>query len=157
MDFELSRIRRGEALAGAGAIALLVLMFVLRWYGPRVADAGPASSRSGWQAMPDWRWAALASIAAAGALVFLQATRRAPALPASLSVVATVLGLVSAVWLTVAVLLDYPPHQRAGAILGLLSAWALAGGAYASLREEGVASGDEPAAIPTVRLDELPS
>jgi hypothetical protein len=152
MDFDPSRIRRGEALAGAGAVALLVLMFVLQWYGPRAGGAGPVASLTGWQAFAVWRWLALATVAVAFCLVFFQASRRAPALPVSTSMVLTPLALLTAVWLAVNVLFDHPPNTRLGSMLGLISACVVLLGAYLSLREEGIAPRDGPTEIPTVRL-----
>jgi hypothetical protein len=49
------------------------------------------------------------------------------------------------------VLIDPPPHEQAGAYLGLLSAVALAYGGYLSLRQEGIAPTDAPTEIPVVR------
>jgi hypothetical protein len=152
MDFDPSRIRRGEALAGASASALLAFMFVLQWYGPRADGARPVASLTGWQAFTVWRWLALATILAALCLVVFQATRRAPALPVSTSVITIALALVAVLWLAIRVLLDHPPHQRIGAILGLVSALGVLSGSYLSLRREGIAPRDEPAAIQIVTL-----
>jgi hypothetical protein len=155
MDFDPSRIRRGEALAGASATALLALVFVLQWYGPRAGGARSVASLTGWQSFAAWRWLALVTILAAFCLVFLQATRRAPALPVSTSVVVTALALVTTLWLAIRVVLDHPPHQQIGAILGLISALGILLGSYLSLRQEGIAARDEPTEIPTVRLEDL--
>jgi hypothetical protein len=152
MDFDPSRIRRGEALAGASASALLAFMFVLQWYGPRADGARPVAALTGWQAFTVWRWLALTTILAALCLVVFQATRRAPALPVSTSVVTIALALVAVLWLAIRVLLDHPPHQRIGAILGLVSGLGVLSGSYLSLRQEGIAPRDEAAVIPTVKL-----
>lgn len=156
MDFDPSRIRRGEVIASAGAVALLVLVFVLQWYGPRAGGAGPVASLTGWQAFTVWRWVALLTIVAALCLIVFQATRRAPALPASASVVVTALALVTAVWLGVHMLFDHPPHQRVGALLGLISACGILVGGVLSLRDEGIAPRDAPTEIPTVRISVQP-
>jgi hypothetical protein len=155
MDFDPSRIRRGEALAGASASALLALVFVLQWYGPRAAGARPVASLNGWQAFTVWRWFALVTILGALCLVFFQATRRAPALPVSTSVVLIALALVTTLWLAIRVVLDHPPQQRIGAVLGLVSAFGILSGSYLSLRQEGIAARDGPKDIPTVRLEDL--
>jgi len=153
MDFDPSRIRRGEALAGASGLTLLVLMFVLHWYGPRADGARPVSSMTGWEALTGWRWAALLTILVALCLVFFQATRRAPALPVALSVVVTWLALLSALWLGLRVLIDHPPGQQIGALLALFSAIGIFCGGYLSLREEGTLERDQPGAIRTVKLE----
>jgi hypothetical protein len=152
MDFDPSRIRRGEALAGASAVALLVCVFVLQWYGPRADGARPVAPLSGWQAFTVWRWVALITILASFGLVIFQATRRAPSLPAGMSVVVTALALLITPWLAVHVLFDHPPHQRIGAVCGLVSAGGVLVGGFLSLRQEGIAARDEPVAIPTVTL-----
>jgi hypothetical protein len=140
MDFRPSRLRSGEWIAAGAAVALLVLLLAVRWYG----------ARTGWQALTVLRWFALVTIAAALALACLQATRRAPALPAVASVAVTVLALVAVVWLGVEVLVSPLAHRHVGAFLGLVAACVLLYGGYRSLREEGIAPADGPAEIPTV-------
>jgi hypothetical protein len=157
MGFDPSRIRRGEALAGVSAAALLAFMFVLHWYGPRADRARPVSSQTGWQAFSVWRWLALLTILGALCLVVFQATRRAPALPVSTSVVTIALALVAVLWLAIRVLLDHPPHQMIGAILGLAGALGILAGSSLSLRQEGIAPRDGPGEIPTVRLGDVAS
>ncbi|HEX4283108.1 MAG TPA: hypothetical protein VHZ27_20225, partial [Solirubrobacteraceae bacterium] len=88
---------------------------------------------------------------AAVGLVFIQATRRAPALPVTMSLVVMLLGIVTVVALIIRVLIDPPPNEQAGAYLGLLSAIGIMVGGYLSLRQEGVARRDAPANIPIVR------
>ena len=141
----IERLRRGEALAGAGALALLVFVFALHWYGGR-------RPTSGWHALTDARWLVLLTILTTFALVFCQITRPAPAVPASLSVLVTVLGGLTAIWLIYRVLINHPPHEQIGAVLGLLSACLLAYGGFVSLRKEGIAERDQPREIPVVQL-----
>jgi hypothetical protein len=140
MEFVPSRLRRGELIAAGMALALLVLMLVLRCYG----------SRTAWQTLTVWRWLALVTILTAFALAYFQAARRAPAVPAVLSTVLNVLALINAVWLAVDVIVIQPAHERLTAVLGLLAAGGLLYGAYRSLRQEGIAPRDQPADIPTV-------
>jgi len=140
VGLQLSRLRGGELLAGAGAVALLVLLFAAPWYG----------ARTGWQALTGVRWMALLAVLAAFALAYLQASRRAPALPATMSVIATVLALLNAVWLAVDVAVSHPPQQSVWAPIGLAAACGLLAGAFLSLRQEGVGARDERTDIPTV-------
>jgi hypothetical protein len=140
MDFDPSRLRRGEVLAGAGAVLLLVFMLAGKW----------AGSLSGWEALPTLRWLLAVTIAAAFVLVFVQVTRRAPAVPVTMSWLLTVLGSVSVLALIYRVLINPPAHQHAAAYLGLLSALGLAYGGFLSLREEGIARRDAPSDIPVV-------
>jgi hypothetical protein len=145
MDFAPSRLRRGELLAGAGAVLLLVFMLAGKWYGH-----GPAS-RSGWQALTDLRWLLALTIVAAFGLVLVQVTRRAPAVPVTMSMIVTVLGVLSVLVLIYRVVINPPAHEQLGAFLGLLSAVALAYGGFLSLRQEGIARRDAPRDIPVVR------
>ena len=78
MDFDASRLRRGEWLAGASAVLLAIFLVGGKWYGGAGRTGG---SLTGWQALTDLRWLLLVTIVAAVGLVFTQATRRAPALP----------------------------------------------------------------------------
>jgi drug/metabolite transporter (DMT)-like permease len=145
MEFDPSRLRRGEVLAGACAVLLLVFMLVGKWYG------SGGGSRSGWESLVGLRWLLAATIAAAFGLVIAQATRRAPAVPVTLSLLVAVLGVISVLALIYRVLINPPAHEQAGAFLGLISAVGLAYGGYLSLREEGIARRDAPREIPVVR------
>lgn len=140
MDLDLKRLRKGELIALAGAVLLLMLMLALRWDG----------SRTGWQALTVLRWLMVPTIAAAFILGFVQVTRGAPAIPVTMSLVVLVLALPTAVWLAVEVIIIPQAHQHIGAVLGLLSACTLLYGGFLSLRREGIAPGDERTDIPTV-------
>jgi hypothetical protein len=141
MDFDPSRLRRGELLAGAGAVLLLVFLLAGKW----------AGSHSGWEALPSLRWLLAVTIAAALGLVVVQATRRAPAVPVTTSLIVAVIGIITVLALIYRVLINPPAQQHAAAYLGLLSAIALAYGGYLSMREEGIARRDAPRDIPVVR------
>jgi hypothetical protein len=145
MDLDPGRLRRGELLAGTGAVLLLVFMLAGKWYG----HGGGA--RTGWEALTSLRWLLVITIAAALSLVAAQVTRRSPAIPVTLSLVVAVLGPITALALIYRVLINPPAHEQAGAFLGLLSAIGLAYGGYLSLREEGIARRDAPTEIPVVR------
>lgn len=141
MSFHPSRLRRGEVLAGAGALLLLVLMLVGKW----------ADSRTGWEALVSLRWLLVVTIATAFGLVITQATRRSPAIPVTMSLMVTVLGAISVLALIYRVLISPPAHQHIAAYLGLLGGVVLAYGGYLSMREEGIARRDAPSEIPIVR------
>ena len=148
MDFDASRLRRGEMLAGASAVLLTIFMVGGKWYG---SDTGKSGSQTGWQALTDLRWLLLVTIIAAVALVVAQTTRHAPAIPVTMSLVVMLLGIVTVVALIYRVLISPPPHQETGAYLGLLCALGIAIGGYLSLRQEGIARRDERRDIPVVR------
>jgi hypothetical protein len=156
----VDRLRRGELVAGASGLLLLVFMFALTWYAvtgalrPTLAALGRPTSYNGWEGLTAVRWLLLATALVALALAYFQAAQRAPAIPVSLAVSVTVLGALSVLTLIYKVLINTPRSgldQRAGAYLGLLAAIGIAYGGFASLREE---SGADPAelGIETIRL-----
>jgi hypothetical protein len=152
MQFDISRLRRGELIAGGSALLLLAFMFLLKWYG-----AGSLASVNAWHALTILRWPMLATIAVALALVYFQATRRSPALPVSLSVIVTTLAALLVLLLIYRVLINEPGpdnvvSQKAGAFLGLVSAIGIAYGGYESIRDEGLSSKDARTEVETVAL-----
>ncbi len=74
MDFDPSRLRRGEWLAGASARLLPSSWSWGKWYGKAPRNTG---SLTGWQALTDLRWLLLVTIVAAVGLVFVR-RRAAP-------------------------------------------------------------------------------
>jgi hypothetical protein len=145
MGFDPARLRRGELLAGAGAVLLAVFMLAGKWYGHG------SHARTGWESLTVLRWLLVVTIALAFALLLAQAARRSPAIPVTLSLFVSVLGLISVLALVYRVLISPPAHELLGAFLGLISALGLAYGGYLSLREEGIAARDAPGEIPVVR------
>ncbi len=162
MDLDPSRLRRGELIVGASAVALLALTFALPWYGLSGAPArasralGLPTTVTGWGALTNLRWLMLLTILAGLGLVVLQGTRRAPALPATLSVIVSVLGTLTTLALAYRVLLNAPSDSfldvKASAYLGLISAVGIAYGGFASMREEGLSPRDARTDIPTMGL-----
>ena len=146
MDLDPARLRRGELLAGTGAVLLTRVHVGRQVVRPR--SAGPST---GWQALTDLRWLLVVTIAAAFALVLAQATRRSPAIPVTLSLFVAVLGLISVLALIYRVLINAPAHEQTGAFLGLLSALAWPTAAFCRCAEEGIARRDAPREIPVVR------
>lgn len=129
MESEQPHLRRGEILAGAAGLALLVILFALDW----LRSAG--GTREGWSAVPVLRWLIVVAALSAVALAVAQATRRAPALPVSLSVISTVLSALTALLLVIRLLTTGATLQL-GAYLGLLAAVTMTYGAFGSLRAE---------------------
>lgn len=147
MGFDPGRLRRGELLAAAGAVLLLVFTLAGEWYGHG------AYARTGWEALTILRWLLLVTILTVLVLIITQLTRRAPAVPVTMSLIVTVLGLITVLALIYRVLISPAAHEQTAAYLALLSALALAYGGYLSLRQEGIARRDAPTEIPLVRLD----
>jgi hypothetical protein len=114
---------------------------------------------TGWDGLTNVRWLILVTVACGLLLVFLQASRKAPALPVSFSVIVTVLAVLTVLALIYRVLINEPGpdgyvDQQVGAFVGLVSSIALVYGGYASMRQEGIAPRDAPALadIEVVRL-----
>ncbi len=163
MDFQVSRLRRGEVIAGIAAVVLLIVLLALPWYGlggrlgGTATELGAHASITGWQGLPTLRWVIVVTILAALALTWFQGARRAPALPASLSVIVLVLSILTALGLIYRVLISVPGpdslgEAKAGAYLGLATALALVYGAFRSLREEDAPDPERNASIPVVEL-----
>ncbi len=155
MNFDPSRLRSGELIVGASALLLLASMFILDWYGltrtfsPTAEGLGLPTAVNAWDGLRIMRWLLLLTAGSALALVYFQATRRAPALPVTLSGLVTVLSLITVLCLVYRVLINQPGagevvQARVGAYVGLLSAVALFYGAWRSLRQEGIAAKDAP-------------
>lgn len=148
MQLQFSRLRSGEWIAGASAITLLVVMLSLRWYSSHSHEI------TGWRALSHLRWLVVVTIAAALALAWFQAACRAPALPATFSVTATVLAALTALALIYRVLISVPGSSLAGAYIGLITSFALTFGAFRSLRTEDRPDPVANAAIPIVTLEQ---
>jgi len=150
----LSRMRSADRIVAAGALALLLFMFLFSWFGLSIAGTLPGSdvndsgtSLTGWEAFTNSRWVWLLTVLVALASVAARTTGRR--LPKSLqpgSVVA-LLGGVSALLIGYRIL-HHPAASagfggfhvsygiRIGAWLGFAAALAIAGGGYLQLRDE---------------------
>lgn len=168
MQFELSRLRSGEWIAGVSALVLLIVMFAVPWYGLKGSAAhsagavGISTSINGYNEFTHLSWLILLTIIVVFALFFLQATRPAPALPASFSVIALVLCVLTTLWLIYRVVLNVPSgdgllEQKYGAYVGLACALVMTYGAFRSLREEEHPDTERNARIPVVKLGSEPA
>jgi hypothetical protein len=145
LDF--TRLRRGELIAAGSAVVLLVLLFFVSWYAVNgtlsqtLANLGGSTSFDGWNALGGVRYLILLTIVAALALAYFRARLAAPALPVSLSVIVTVLGILSVLSLIVKVVLDPPGSgsgldRQLGAYLGLAAVIGITYGSFRSVHEE---------------------
>lgn len=163
MTFRPGRLRQGEVVAGFAAVALLICMFLLPWWGlsgrfeQLIHSFGLSATVNAWHSLSAGRWLMLVTCVTTLALVWVQGTRRGPALPASFSVFATVLGIVTALELIYRVLFDGPYSSplistKYGAYLGLISSLVLAFGSFRSLRAEDPPDPERNAIIRKVRI-----
>ena len=71
-------------------------------------------------------------------------------MPVTLSLFATSLGVLATLWLVYRDFISAAGSLKLGAVIGLVSALAIAVGGWDSLHTEGIAAEDGPAEIPTV-------
>jgi hypothetical protein len=161
--FRLARIRTGEWIVGLSALLLLIDLFALPWYGFNSVFRGTAAilgepvSASGWQMLEVIRLLVVLVCLGGIAVWWLQATRPAPALPVSATVLDLALAVPVFVLLFNRVLLNTPGDPtfisaQSGAYIGLVLAGGLCVGGWLSLREDGIAEEDAPRDIEMLRL-----
>jgi len=127
----LERLRLGELVALAGAICVIISLF-LKWYD------GPTGALDPWDTFGPGVVLLLAAVAAALAMVIAALTERSTALPVSTAVWCVLLGLLAVIAAVVRVL-ERPDHATsvcAGAWLALTGAVLILAGAWEVLRDE---------------------
>ncbi len=127
----LRRLRFGELLAAAGAVCVIVAMF-LRWY------ETPTGARDAWDTFGPAVVLLLISAVAALALLLSTLAERSTALPIALAVWCFPLGLIALVCALVR-LLERPDHATSlcvGPWLALAGAAAIFAGAWQALHDE---------------------
>lgn len=163
MGLRVSRLRRPEWLVGAGGVVLLVAMFLMPWYTLTLSSHPPGpialipQQIDGWHGLQIGHWFLLLAILLALATAFFQAQRRAPAFPVTLTVLASIFGGVSVLWLLIRVLIAPPGGRGIGGWIALLGAATITYGGIASMRLEGIALEDGPAEIPQIDLSTAPA
>jgi hypothetical protein len=141
------RLRRGVLTSLISAVALLVVMFALAWYGvdelpgPNSARTGLSHTENAWHGLTVLRWLMLITIAAVLGSIVLHARQRGHGTKTSTGPAIAALGTVTGAALVYRVLIELPSpnsvvDQKLGAFLGLLCAIGIALGGYESMREE---------------------
>ena len=141
------RIRVGALVSATSALALLVIMFAMEWYGvagvpdPSAARPAVSTAENGWHGLTVTRWVLLATIVASIGAVVLHATQRGHGNKTDTSLIVAALGALSAMLLIYRVLIVLPTptrviDQKLGAFLGLLCALGIAWGGYEAIREQ---------------------
>jgi hypothetical protein len=141
------RIRVGALVSAVSALALLVILFSMEWYGvagvpdPSAVRPAVSTAENGWHALTVTRWVLVATIVAAVGAIVLHASQREHGNKTDTSLIVAVLGAVSAALLIYRVLIVLPAgtrviDQKLGAVLGLLCALGIAWGGYEAIREQ---------------------
>ena len=140
------RLHSGELLSAASALVLLLVMFLVEWYGvDRIPSRGsPASGTIGaenaWNALTLVRWVMLLTIIVAIGAIALRWTRHADRAEAVAPRAVTVLGVLTSVLLVYRVLIALPSgeivDQKLGALIGVVAAFGIALGGFESVRQQ---------------------
>jgi hypothetical protein len=141
------RIRVGALVSAVSALALLVILFAMEWYGvagvpdPSAVRPAVSTAENGWHGLMVTRWVLVATVVAAIGAVVLHASQREHGTKTDTSLIVAGLGLLSSVLLVYRVLIVLPAgtrviDQKLGAFLGLLCAFGIAWGGYESIREQ---------------------
>jgi hypothetical protein len=141
------RIRVGALVSAVSALALLVILFAMEWYGvagvpdPSAARPAVSTAENGWHGLTGTRWVLLAAIVAAVGAVVLHASQREHGNKTDTSLIVAALGVLSSVLLIYRVLIVLPAgarviDQKLGAFLGLICALGIAWGGYEAIREQ---------------------
>ena len=141
------RLRSGEALAAAGGLALLVVMF-LGWYTHLTTSSSSGTGRtlSAWEAFTVTDVLLLLVALLPLALAVATVTQRAPAIPVGLGVLTMATALIVGLVLLYRILNEPGPDDlvevRIGAWLGLLCLALIAAGAWIATEDERPRPGD---------------
>jgi hypothetical protein len=148
---DLSRIRRGEMIAAAGGIVLLIVLLFVDWYSAGAEVSTPLGNVNVQGDFGAWdgqgflgtiaNLIILAAAAAAIGLALLTATSRAITLPVAASALTTLLGAAAVVMVLLRMLFQPGPNDlidlRFGIVLALLGTLVVAYGGWESMKEEG--------------------
>jgi hypothetical protein len=153
---DLGKLRRGELIAAAGGLVLLVALFFFDWYSAGTSvtlPLGTTVSVSGdfgaWDSEGFLGLIAnliiLAAAVSAVGLAILTATSRTIALPVAASATTAALGIGAVVMVLLRMLFQPGPNElislKFGILLALIAALVVAYGGWESMKEEGTTFG----------------
>jgi hypothetical protein len=148
---DLSRIRRGEMIAAAGGLVLLIALFLVDWYSAGAQVSTPVGSISVEGDFGAWdgqgflgtlaNLIILAAAIAAVGLALVTATSRTIALPVAASALTATLGIAAVAMVLLRMLFQPGPNElvdlKFGILLALFGALVVAYGGWDSMKEEG--------------------
>jgi hypothetical protein len=146
----MGRLRDGDAIAGAGGLALILSLF-LDWYGLGARALGA----SAWEAFSVLDVVLVLLTLVPLGLVATQATRDSPSVPVAFSVFATVAGMLAALLILYRIVNQPGPNDvvtvELGAWVGLAASVAIAAGGWRSMRVETMPG------VPLPPVEDLPA
>jgi hypothetical protein len=144
---DIGKLRRGELIAAAGGLLLLITLFFVDWYGASTTiPLGTVSTDFGaWDGEGFFGFIAnlviLAAAVAAVGLAVVTATSRNIALPVAASATTASLGIAAVVMVLLRMVFQPGPNDlidlKFGILLALIAALVVAYGGWDSMREEG--------------------
>jgi ABC-type multidrug transport system fused ATPase/permease subunit len=143
---DLGKLRRGELIAAAGGIVLLIAMFAFDWYTRESFVFFSGTTNVGaWDDLGLLGAIAnliiLSAALAALALAFIAVTSRTVALPVAASALTAALGIAAVAMVLLRMLFQPGPNAvtdlKFGIVLALLGALIVAYGGWQSMKEEG--------------------
>jgi hypothetical protein len=147
---DVTRLRTGERIASIAGIALILIMFIFDWYGPK--GATNLGGTNAWQSYSVIDIILFITALAGMGLAYLSGSRQRLNLPVAASAIVTALGLLSVILLIIRIIATPDYHflgatvdtsVKAGVFLGLIAAAAIAYGGYLAMQEEGTTLGAE--------------
>jgi hypothetical protein len=144
---DLGKLRRGELIAAAGGVLLLIALFFVDWYSRQeiVLLGGTSTGVNAWDDLGFFGAIAnlviLAAAISAITLAVLEATSRTVALPVAASAITAALGIAAVVMVLLRLLFQPGPNAltdvKFGIVLALIASAIVAYGGWDSMKEEG--------------------
>jgi hypothetical protein len=146
---DVSRLRRGEQIAGVSGVALLLIMFIFSWFSIDLGLGGDAGFNA-WESFGVIDIVLFLTALAGIALAILAITQSDVDLPVAMSAIATGLGVLAVLLVLFRIIsppdfgagdfgLDIDADRSIGVFLGFLAALGVAVGGWMAMQEEGAA------------------
>lgn len=159
---DVNRLSAGEKIAGISGVALLLIMFIFKWFGlsANLGDFGGLGgsnaevTRNAWGSFGFIDIVLFVTLGAAIALAAIAASESRLNMPVALSAIVAGLGILSVVLIVISLIsppnfsgIDLPngvdKTRKIGAFLGLIAAIGVAYGGYMAMQEEGTSFSDQ--------------
>ena len=148
----MDNLRRGEQIAGASGVALLLIMFIFDWFSVSAPGGGISVGGNAWDTMELIRWILLFTGLAGVGLAIAAITQTDVNMPVAASAIAAGLGILSVILVLFRII--SPPDgglgdlidvgRSIGVFLGLIAAAGVAYGGWTAMQEEGTTLGGQP-------------